>query len=54
MGHQDREQGKQSSPSPEEYRSEKAAFPVDKMAEGYFKTFRKECKLGMISKDSPR
>jgi hypothetical protein len=46
--HRNKEKGRATSPSPEEYRSEKAAFPADKMAEGYFKTFfEEECKLGM-------
>jgi hypothetical protein len=32
----------------EEYRSEKGAFPAERMAEGYFETFfQEECKLGM-------
>ena len=32
----------------EEYRSEKGAFPAERMAEGYFGTFfQEECKLGM-------
>jgi len=48
LGHRDKEKGRGGSPSPEEYRSEKGAFPTDKMAEGYFKTFfQEECKLGM-------
>jgi hypothetical protein len=46
--YRDKEKGKESSPPPEAYRSEKGAFPADKMAEGYFKTFfQEECKLGM-------
>ena len=48
LGHLEKEKGRASSPSPEEYRSEKGAFPADKMAEGYFKTFfQEEYKLGM-------
>jgi hypothetical protein len=48
LGHRDEEKGRASSPPPEEYRSEKGAFPADKMAEGYFKMFfQEECKLGM-------
>jgi hypothetical protein len=45
LGHRDKEKWRASS---EEYTSEKGAFPADKMAEGYFKTFfQEECKLGM-------
>lgn len=44
----DRDKSRTLSPAPEEYRTETGAFPVDKMAEGYFKTFfQEECKLGM-------
>ena len=43
-----RNRGRPFSPSPEEYKTESGAFPADKMAEGYFKTFfQEECKLGM-------
>ena len=48
LRHRDKEKRKESSAPPEAYRSEKGAFPTDKMAEGYFETFfQEECKLGM-------